>query len=113
MKAIDIKKDLHLLIDTIDNENLLKKFHNLLLQSFSSKKQSLWNKLSSSEQEELLLSFEESFVESNLISNDEVGNWDSKLSQQELDSIARGLQDFKEGKVISHEEVMKKYEKYL
>ena len=93
MKAIDIKKDIHLLIDTIDNENLLKKFHDLLLQSFSKKK--------------------DSFVESNLLSNDEIEDWDLNLSEQELASIARGLQDLKEDKVISHEEVMKKYEKYL
>lgn len=72
MKAIDIKKDIHLLIDTIENENLLKRFHDLLTQSFSNKKENLWDKLSLSEQEELLLSYEESFIESNLLSNEDV-----------------------------------------
>ncbi len=93
MKAIDIKKDIHLLIDTIENENLLNNFHDLLLESFSKEKDSL--------------------IESNLLSNDEIENWDLNLSEQELESIARGLQDLKEGKFISHDVVMKKYEKYL
>ncbi|MFN5418347.1 MAG: hypothetical protein ACK5B9_14915 [Flavobacteriia bacterium] len=72
MKAIDIKKDIHLLIDTIENENLLKIFYDLLVQNISKKKDSMWDKLSKSEQEELLLSFEESFIESNLLSNEDV-----------------------------------------
>lgn len=71
MKAIDIKKDIHLLIDQIENENLLQNFYTLLKESVS-KKNDLWNQLSLEEQEELLLSFEESFVESNLLSNDDV-----------------------------------------
>ena len=35
------------------------------------------------------------------------------LLQEELESINRGLNDFKEGKIHSHETVRKLYEKYL
>lgn len=40
-------------------------------------------------------------------------NWEKKLSQAEIESIERGLKDLKELRVTSHEDVMKKYEKYL
>jgi hypothetical protein len=38
MKAIDIRKDIHLLIDSIENENLLKNFYDLLSHSIAKKK---------------------------------------------------------------------------
>jgi hypothetical protein len=38
--------------------------------------------------------------------------WDS-LNQEELESIERGLKDLKDGKVHSHENARKVYEKYL
>lgn len=74
MKTIDIRKDIHLLIDSIESENLLKNFYEVLKQSILKKQDNMWDKLSSKEQEELLLSFEESFIESNLLSNEEVKN---------------------------------------
>lgn len=43
----------------------------------------------------------------------EVSNWEDNLSEEEIKSIERGLKDFKEGRVTPHEDVMKKYEKYL
>jgi hypothetical protein len=71
MKSIDLKKDIHLLIDKIENENLLEHFYALLLQSIEKKKDVLWDQLSKDEQEQVLLSFDESFNESNLISHQE------------------------------------------
>lgn len=38
--------------------------------------------------------------------------WDS-LEKEEIDSINRGLRDFEEGKIHSHDAVRKIYEKYL
>ncbi|MES2588778.1 MAG: hypothetical protein V4622_07335 [Bacteroidota bacterium] len=43
----------------------------------------------------------------------EVSNWENNLSQAEIESIERGLKDLQEGRITSHDEVMKKYEKYL
>lgn len=74
MKSIDLKKDIHLLIDKIENESLLEHFYALLLQSIEKKKDVLWDQLSKVEQEQVLLSFDESFNEANLISHQEVRN---------------------------------------
>lgn len=38
--------------------------------------------------------------------------WDS-LKQEEIESINRGLKDFDEGRIHSHDTVRKLYEKYL
>lgn len=40
-------------------------------------------------------------------------DWWNKISQQEKESITRGLNDLQNGKVISHDQVRKKYEKWL
>jgi hypothetical protein len=44
---------------------------------------------------------------------DSDSNWENNLSHTEKKSIEKGLKDLKEGRVTSHEDVMKKYEKYL
>ena len=41
------------------------------------------------------------------------GGWWESLEKEELASIERGLQDFEEGRVHSHETARKIYEKYL
>ena len=38
--------------------------------------------------------------------------WDN-LNQTEIDSIERGLADFEDGKIHTHEEAKKLYDKYL
>ena len=40
-------------------------------------------------------------------------DWIKELSQEEIDSINRGLKDIEEGRVYSHESVRKIYEKFL
>ena len=40
-------------------------------------------------------------------------DWWDELSQQELESIDRGIKDIEEGRTHTHESVMKKYDKYL
>ncbi|MCB0396375.1 MAG: hypothetical protein KDD36_06965 [Flavobacteriales bacterium] len=40
-------------------------------------------------------------------------DWWDEISEAERQSIERGLKDSKEGKVIPHQEVRKKYEKWL
>ncbi|OFX25041.1 MAG: hypothetical protein A2033_10025 [Bacteroidetes bacterium GWA2_31_9] len=68
MSTLDLKRNLHLLIDSIDNENLLLNFYNLMKTRTSLNEGKLWEKLSEQEQNELLLAFEESFEPENLIS---------------------------------------------
>ncbi len=40
-------------------------------------------------------------------------DWWDTLNKEELDSINRGLKDFEEGRIHSHETARKIYEKYL
>jgi hypothetical protein len=40
-------------------------------------------------------------------------DWFSTISQAEIDSIDRGINDYKVGKVRPHSQVRKKYEKWL
>ena len=60
MNPIELKKNFHLLIDSIDNENLLVSFYDLIKKRSSTKEGQLWSRLSKAEREELLLAFEES-----------------------------------------------------
>ena len=72
MNTIALKKNFHLLIDSIENENLLISFYELMKKRSSTKEGQLWNKLTQKEQDELLLSLEESEISDNLISHDEM-----------------------------------------
>ena len=81
MPSTAIKTNFHKLIDKIENENLLKKFYQALLSS-AKNEGTLWNSLTKEEQEDLLLSYEESFDEKHLISwndvKEEYKKWPSK-----------------------------------
>lgn len=72
MNTIELKKSFHQLIDSIDNENLLINFYDLIKKRSSDKEGQLWNKLSNQEQKELLLSLEESKNPENLIDHEEM-----------------------------------------
>ncbi len=72
MSTIELKKDFHNLIDSIDNENLLSKFYDLFKKRITSKEGQLWTRLSIENQEELLLAFEESKDPNNLISHEKM-----------------------------------------
>ncbi|OFX46388.1 MAG: hypothetical protein A2046_13760 [Bacteroidetes bacterium GWA2_30_7] len=68
MSTLDLKRNFHLLIDSIDNENILLNFYNLMKTRTSSKDGKFWETLTSQEQNELLLAFDENFEPENLIS---------------------------------------------
>ena len=72
MDALEIKNNFHKLIDSIDNDNLLISFYNLLKNRSSMKDGQLWNRLTLQEQEELYFIIEESESKENLIPNDEM-----------------------------------------
>ena len=72
MNTLELKKNFHLLIDSIDNENLLVSFYNLIKKRTSTKEGQLWSRLSNKEQEELLSTLEESENPENLISHEEM-----------------------------------------
>ena len=72
MDAIELKKSFHLHIDSIDNENLLLNFYDLLQQRTKAKDGQMWEKLDYGEQKELLHAVEESKSPENLVSSDEL-----------------------------------------
>ena len=72
MNTIKLKENFHLLIDSIENEKLLSNFYNLIKKTSLAKEGHLWNRLTDQEQEELLLSLEESKNPENLISHEEM-----------------------------------------
>jgi len=72
MNTIELKKNFHLLIDSIDNENLLINFYDIIKKSSSAKDGQLWERLANQDKKELLLALEESEDSDNLISPEEM-----------------------------------------
>jgi hypothetical protein len=72
MTTTELKNNFHNLIDSIENENVLKKFYELMLLQRSTRDGFLWSKLTKEEKEELLLANEECENPENLISHDEM-----------------------------------------
>jgi hypothetical protein len=74
MTTIEIRKNFHSLIDSIDNENILLFFYDMMKRKSTSKEGQIWNKLSRDQKEELMLSNKESEDPKNLISHEEMKN---------------------------------------
>ncbi len=68
MKRSDIKTNFHNLIDKIDNEILLMKFYDLMIQSATNKEGQLYERLTNEQKDVLMLAEEESNDPANLIS---------------------------------------------
>ncbi|AFL85603.1 hypothetical protein Belba_3086 [Belliella baltica DSM 15883] len=71
MGTVELKSDLHKILDRIDNEQLLKTIYDFLKQRENAKDGQIWESLSAEQKEEVLLSYEESQDDKNLI------NWES------------------------------------
>ncbi len=69
---METKKDFHRLIDTIADEQTLEAYYQLIKRLSKAQEGTLWNSLSISEREELLISYDDSFVADNLITHDQV-----------------------------------------
>jgi hypothetical protein len=67
MKIEVLKSEFHELIDQIDNPEILVQFYDAISRSVTSEN-SLWKSLSKEQQQEVLIAYEESEDESNLIS---------------------------------------------
>ena len=72
MDKIQLKSSIHSFIDQIDNIELLKDYYSELKGLIKSKKTRIWDSLSEGQKREVLLSFDESEQDENLIDNDEV-----------------------------------------
>ncbi len=78
MTTIELKKNFHQLIDSIENEDLLANFYDLIKKRSTTKDGELWNRLTYQEQEELITALGESENPEYLISNDEMKKKHSK-----------------------------------
>ncbi len=72
MNTIELKRSFHSLIDSIDNDTLLMNFYDLMKTRISTEEGQLWNRLTKDEQEELLMTLEESENPENLITHEEM-----------------------------------------
>ena len=69
---MNIKEDFHHLIDTIEDEQLLIGYYQLVKQLSDNQNGRLWNSLSEEQKEELLIAYDESFDPANLVPHEEV-----------------------------------------
>lgn len=67
MNALELRNNFHHLIDTIENDAVLAKFYSIMSRVKESNEGELWARLSAKEQKELLLSYQESENEENLL----------------------------------------------
>ena len=67
MGSVELKTNIHKIVDGIQNEQLLKTIYDFLKVRESSKSGKLWSSLSEDEKKEVLDAFEESEDDKNLI----------------------------------------------
>jgi len=72
MNAIELKRNFHNLIDSIENESLLMNFYELMKNKTSAKDGKLWNRLSVEEQTILLQTLEAIENPNHVISHSEM-----------------------------------------
>ena len=72
MNSADLKSSIHKIVDCTENERLLQAIYDFLGNSEANRLGQLWESLTAKEKEEVLLSFEESEDDSNLIDRDEL-----------------------------------------
>jgi len=72
MTTLELKNNFHHLIDSIENENILQKFYELMLRKRSTRDGMLWGRLSKDEIDELLLVNEECENSEDLIPHENI-----------------------------------------
>ena len=82
MNTSELRANLHNFIDQIENVHLLEDYYQEMKKLVKSSKSSIWDTLSEEQKREVLLSFEESENNDNLIDNDEVMKMYRKWLQQ-------------------------------
>lgn len=72
MNKTALKTHLHKLIDQIDNQNLLEEYYQELKLLIQKSQVNVWDSLTNEQKKEVLLSYEESEEDQNLIDNNSV-----------------------------------------
>ena len=72
MGTIELKSDLHKILDKIENEQLLQTIYDFLKQGEAAEEGQIWKTLTEEQKKEVYLSYEESQDDKNLIDWDTV-----------------------------------------
>jgi len=72
MSTVELKSNLHKIVDKIDNEQLLQKIYDFLKLRENTKEGQIWKSLTEEQKKEVYLSYEESEDDNNLIPWEEV-----------------------------------------
>lgn len=72
MKATKLKSNIHQIVDRIQSEQLLETIYDFLKTRETTEPGEIWNSLTEEQKKEVLLSFDESEDEKNLIDIDKV-----------------------------------------
>ncbi|MCE2994276.1 MAG: hypothetical protein ACK5RG_07980 [Cyclobacteriaceae bacterium] len=67
MGTLELKSDLHKILDSIENEQLLRTVYDFLKQRETGKEGQIWNTLTEEQKKEVYISYEESQDDNNLI----------------------------------------------
>ena len=72
MRTIELKSNLHKIVDQIEDERLLRAIYSFLKLRENSEDGRIWNSLTEEQKKEVMLAFDESEDEANLIEDKEV-----------------------------------------
>lgn len=72
MSTVELKSNLHKLIDDIQNTKLLKSLHDILVERKNAEAGTLWNSLTESQKKEVMEAYEESENPNNLTPHSEM-----------------------------------------
>ena len=72
MSTIELKSNLHKIVDKIENEQLLRTIYDFLKLSENSQEGQIWKSLTEEQKKEVYLSYQESEDDKDLVSWDEV-----------------------------------------
>jgi len=75
---MNTKDQIHALVETIDDEEILTAYLQLIKNLANNKTGALWNSLTTDEEQDLISSYNESFDRDNLVSHEEVKSQHSK-----------------------------------
>jgi hypothetical protein len=74
MGTIELKSNIHKIVDEIQSEQLLQAIYDFLKSSEKNKSGRLWDTLTEEQKKEVLLAYDESEDENNLLDRDQVFN---------------------------------------
>ena len=72
MESIELRSNLHKMVDRIEDEQLLRSIYSLLKKRESSEDGLMWKQLTDEQKKEVLQAYEESEVDENLIDDDDI-----------------------------------------